>query len=151
MSVQPERPWRVLIIEDNDADAMLLKLAWEQCTVVQAELSFLEDSRDAIKFLRGAEPYVRPTAPPELILLDYKMPVDGGIALIEIKGDPDFLHIPVVVLTGSDNPRDFLDSYRRGANCCYKKPFGLNAHMKLVCEIAEHWFHKVTLPPVINL
>ncbi len=141
-----KRAYRVLIIEDNPADAMLIKLAWEECTVVVTELSFLEDSRDAIKFLRGAPPYP-PTRAPELVMLDYKLPVNGGIALIEIKGDPDYMHLPVIVLTGSEDPRDYFEAYRRGANCCYTKPLGLNAHMKLVCEIAEHWFHKVKLPP----
>src|ERR1051326_7290423 len=82
-----KRAYRVLVIEDNPADAMLIKLAWEECTVIVSELSFLEDSRDAIKFLRGAEPYPN-TLPPELVMLDYRLPVDGGIALTEIKGNP---------------------------------------------------------------
>ena len=150
MPTRNERVYRVLIIEDNEADAMLIKLAWEECTVVRSELSFLQDSRDTIKLLRGAAPYV-PAPPPDLVLLDYKMPVNGGIALTEIKGDPDYLHIPIVVLTASENPRDYLDAYRRGANCCYNKPNGLNAHMKLVCEIAEHWFVKAVLPPTVAL
>jgi len=139
------RPYRVLIIEDNAADARLIQLAWEECEVAHVVSSVLADSRDTIRFLRGFPPYPQ-APPPDLVVLDYRMPVNGGVALTEIKGDPDYLHIPILVLTASQNPKDYLDAYQRGANCCYQKPVGLNAHMKLICEIAEHWLYKVTLP-----
>jgi len=53
---------------------------------------FLEDSRDAQRYVRGAEPYSK-NAKPDLIILDYRPPLDGGLALSELKGDLDFAHL----------------------------------------------------------
>ncbi len=137
--------FQVLIIDDNAPDATLLRLAWSACKSVSVETSTLDDSRDAIKFLRAADPY-QGTVVPDLIMLDYKMPVDGGIALTEIKGDPEYMHLPIIVLSGSTYGRDYLDAYRRGANCCFRKPSDLENYRKLVCDIAEHWLTKAILP-----
>jgi CheY-like chemotaxis protein len=143
-ATNPERTFEILIVDDNPAEAELLRYAWNECKVVRAASSILHEPVDVIRFLRGANNY--PGMTPDLIMLDYKMPVNGGVALVELKGDPDYLHIPVIVFSGSSNPRDFLEAYRRGANCCFQKPSDLEAHLDLVCEIAEHWLVKAKLP-----
>jgi CheY-like chemotaxis protein len=135
---QTDRIFEILIIEDNPADALLIQQAWEECKRVQSNVSILGDSRAAIVYLRGTDPY-RGTAKPDLILLDYKLPVNGGIALTEIKGDSDYMHIPVIVLSGSHDPRDYFDAYQRGANCCFRKPGDLDSLLDLICHIAETW------------
>ncbi|HYZ86360.1 MAG TPA: response regulator [Bryobacteraceae bacterium] len=140
-----ERTFEILLIEDNEADARLMKIAWAECAVVGSHVSLLQNSKDAIVYLRRAEPYTSAVRP-DLIILDYKMPVDGGIALTEIKADPDYLHLPVVVLTGSSNPHDWLDCYRRHANCVYRKPSTLDDWFRLINHVAEHWFRCTVLP-----
>lgn len=136
---------RILVIDDNPGDLKLVRLSWSQCPDVLVHLSHLEETRDAIKFLRAVEPY-RDCVLPDLILLDYKMPLDGGLALVDIKGDPDFRHLPVLVYTASANPEDYLDAYRRGANCCFRKPVDLDSYFNLICHIADHWLRRAVLP-----
>lgn len=80
----------------------------------------LSDSKDAILFLYGEGAYAGAQLP-DLIVLDYHMPTDGGLALAEIKGNRDFQQIPVVVITGSNNPYDVSDIDRRHANAAIKK------------------------------
>ena len=82
-----ERVFQILVIDDNEGDARLFQEAWAECKLVNATVSLLKDSKDAIVYLRGVEPYTN-AAVPDLVLLDYKMPVDGGIALTEIKAVP---------------------------------------------------------------
>jgi CheY-like chemotaxis protein len=113
-------PHEVLVIDDNPGDAQLIRLAWAECSVVTSNISVLTETRDAIKYLRGVDPY-EDSRIPDLILLDYKMPLNGGLALTDIKGDPDYLYLPVLVFTRSSNPEDYLEAYRRGANCCFRK------------------------------
>ena len=107
--------------------------------------STLGASRDIIHYLHHVGKYSdSPT--PDLVLLDYHMPIDGGIALSELKGNPDFQQIPVLVLTGSDNPRDVEDVYRRHANCCFRKPGTLDDLLELTRDIAKLWLLKAMLP-----
>ena len=143
-----DKTFEILIIEDNRADARLIADAWEQCEVVDANTSVLEDSRAAIPYLRNGMEFTDANNPrPDLILLDYKMPTDGGVALTEIKGDPDYMDIPVIVITGSHNPEDIRQIYLRRANCCFQKPMDLEGIHDLVCDIARHWLLRAMLPP----
>lgn len=142
-----EREFEILVIEDHAADARLMREAWQNCSKVRSRIRVLEDSKDAIVYLRCAPPY-EDAVRPDLVLLDYKMPVDGGIALTEIKGDPDYLQIPVLVVTGSTDAQDILDAYRRHANCVYGKPLYLDDWISLVSNIADHWFGQILRPPL---
>lgn len=139
------RIFEILLVEDNAADAALLQDRLKECDGPgkQCNVRWIMNSGDVIPFLRSPEMvnYV-----PNLIVLDYKMPIDGGRALTELKGDPDFLHIPVVVLTGSTAPKDICDIYRRGANCCYHKPGSLDDYDKLVTTITDHWLSQICVP-----
>jgi CheY-like chemotaxis protein len=148
MMQAPDNLFEILIIEDNPADARLIVDAWQQCELVKANTRVLQDSRGAIAYLRNGMEFEGANNPrPHLILLDYKMPTDGGIALTEIKGDPDYMDIPVLVITGTQDPEDIRQIYLRKANCCFEKPMELDAINDLVCAIARHWLVRAVLPP----
>lgn len=137
--------FEILLVEDNPADAKLLQLAIAQCDAATIHVSTLSNSRDVIHYLHHAGKYADARTP-DIVLLDYHMPIDGGIALSELKGNPDFQQIPVLVLTGSDNPADVEDVYRRHANCCFRKRNTLDELAELVCDIAKLWLLKAMLP-----
>lgn len=140
-----QRTFEVLLIEDNPADAALLQDRLKDCDGPgkNCSVQWLMNSADTIPYLRSPE---RAPYRPDLIILDYKMPINGGRALSELKGDPDYLHIPTVVLTGVEDPKGICDIYRRGANCCYHKPTDLEGYDALVQTITEHWLSKVCVP-----
>jgi CheY-like chemotaxis protein len=139
------RTYEILVIDDNPADAHFLKHAWSECKDVSANVQILHDSRDALRYVRGAEPY-KNHARPDLIMLDYRHPLNGGLALTEIKGDPDYAHLPVIVLSGSSNPKDYFEAYRRHANICFQKPNDVQQFIDLVCQVADTWLLKAVLP-----
>lgn len=142
------RPFHILIVEDDPAYARLLIDAWRECDRAKTHTYVLEDSRAALPFLMNQLEFEGANHPrPDLILLDYKMPVDGGIALTTIKGAPDFMDIPVIVLTGSHDPVDLRNIYQRRANCCFQKPLEWDSLVELIALIADHWLVRATLPP----
>lgn len=140
-----ERIFRILVIDDNPADAVLIQHAWSECDDVRTDVTVFQDSREALQFVRREGEY-RTVDKPDLVMLDYRHPMNGGLALTQIKSTPELAHLPVVVLSGSSNPRDYLDAYRRHANICFRKPMDAGEFLALVCHVADTWLLKAVLP-----
>ncbi|MFQ5578942.1 MAG: PleD family two-component system response regulator [Anaerolineae bacterium] len=80
--------------------------------------------------------------PPDLILLDLKMPGMDGVEVIQkLKEQPDTADIPIIVITGSsiDHDSDTIKVLGMGAGHMLTKPFSLD---ELVSEIK-----RLELPP----
>ena len=61
---------------------------------------------------------------PDLIFLDVMMPeMDGLEVLTRLKGNPDTVSIPVIMLTALDRHEDRLRGYELGADHYISKPF----------------------------
>jgi PAS domain S-box-containing protein len=85
-------PCHVLLVEDDQSNRELLRgfLEREDWTVVEAE-----DGAEALARLNGIHP--------QLILLDLMMPhMDGFEVVAELKKNPAWSNIPVVVITAKD-------------------------------------------------
>jgi CheY-like chemotaxis protein len=135
----------VLLVEDEAADAHLVRLAFEEGHVM-ADLQHVSDGVEAFAFLRRQGVYA--TAPtPDLILLDLNMPrMDGRQFLQKIKVDDALRQIPVVVLTTSDAERDMLDAYDHFAAGFIVKPVDVDDFIKVVRGISDYWVNIVRLP-----
>jgi CheY-like chemotaxis protein len=140
-----EKPIEILLIEDSPSDAQLAREALESAKIAN-RLSHVEDGVEALRFLRRQDPYA--DAPrPDLILLDLNLPrKDGREVLEELKADPQFQRIPVVVLTTSRAEQDVLRSYALHANCYITKPVDFTQFMDVVKSIEHFWLAVVTLP-----
>ncbi|MGH1399328.1 MAG: response regulator [Alphaproteobacteria bacterium] len=140
------KPADILIIDDNESDAMLMEEAVKD-TVMANSIKIVHSAAEGIKYLNQAEEYEN--APrPDLILLDLKMPeMDGHDFLKIIKNDPRFLHIPIIVLTTSSDNNDIAESYRLHANCYIVKPVNFTKFKAMVAVINEFWLGIAHLPP----
>ena len=135
----------VLLVEDNDADAYLVREAFRENRIL-VDLHHVADGVAALEFLTARESGGRPR--PDLILLDLNMPrMDGRQFLAEIKSRAGLATIPVVVLTTSDVERDLLASYRLGATGYIVKPVAMEQLVEIVKVLGEYWFTVVRLPP----
>ena len=73
---------------------------------------------------------------PQLILLDLNMPYKNGTeCLKEIKSNPQWQHIPVVVLSTSRNTRDIEQCFNYGANLFFTKPCSFHSLKTLIHSI----------------
>ena len=144
-----QHTFEILLVEDNPADARLMREGWRECNVVESNLQILNDCRTAIPYLQRQNPYESASIP-DIILLDYTMPTNGGAALAAIKNHPELRRIPAIVITGSISPVDILDIYERGANCCMTKPRDMQGYFQMVRRIADYWLKSVTLPSRFN-
>ncbi len=138
------RPIEILLVEDNPGDVDLVREGLADGKI-RNNLYTAGDGVEAMAFLRQEGEYAG-MALPDLILLDLNLPrKDGREVLAEIKADEGLKHIPVIVLTSSQNDIDVLSSYRLNANCFVSKPVRFGEFVKVVHSIEEFWFSIVTL------
>ena len=85
---------------------------------------------------------------PSLILLDLNMPKkDGREALQEIKADPRFRSIRVVIMTTSKAEEDVVRSYSLSAASYITKPVTFDGLVEVVKALGKYWLEIVELPP----
>jgi chemotaxis family two-component system response regulator Rcp1 len=139
------RPVEILLIEDNPGDVRLIGEALRK-SQARTHLSVARDGVEAMAFLSQQDTYA--DAPrPDLILLDLNLPKkDGREVLAEIKQDPRWRPIPVVILTTSDAWPDILRAYDLHANCYITKPVDLDSFVRAIRSVEEFWLTIVRLP-----
>lgn len=138
----------ILMADDDPDDRLLARDAFVEARMAN-RLLFVEDGEQVIDYLRRRGRYADEVQfpMPGLILLDLNMPRrDGREVLAEIKSDPAFKHIPVVVLTTSRAPEDVMKSYRTGGNSYIVKPVTFRELTEVVREIGRYWLDVVDLP-----
>ncbi len=146
--INKTRPSTILLIEDNPGDVRLTQEALKEGRR-NTRLEVVADGVEALKFLRGEGPYAGRPAP-DLILLDLNLPKwDGREVLAEIKNDPQFKCIPVVVLTTSNAGADILKSYELHANCFISKPIDFDHFFTIIHKIEDFWFSTAILPTMV--
>jgi CheY-like chemotaxis protein len=142
-----QRPFKVLLVEDNDDDVLLTRHAFKKAAVpIQCEVA--KDGREALQRLRKEPPY-DDAATPDIILLDLNMPrMDGRQLLAELKRDEQLRIIPTIILTTSAADDDVTDAYSNYANSYMIKPMELSDFAQNIAAFVEFWFNDVaTLPP----
>jgi CheY-like chemotaxis protein len=137
------RALQVLVVDDDDADALMIEEALTSSDV-PATVYRVADGYQAMAYLRDVS---ADAARPDLILLDLNMPkMSGHQVLAHIKNDDTLKAIPVVVLTTSDADTDVRSSYQQRANAYVKKPIDLDAFEVAVQEINAFYRDVAVLP-----
>jgi CheY-like chemotaxis protein len=131
----------ILLIEDNPDDEELTIRALKKNNIAN-NISVAHDGAEALEMLFGspAEITKKPHAYPALIILDLKLPkVDGFEVLKRLREDGKTKHIPVVVLTSSNEEQDILASYDLGANSFIRKPVDFLKFVEVATHIGLYW------------
>lgn len=122
----------ILLVEDRPEDVELTLRAFKRARLVN-EIVVRNDGVEALEFLQDAEA-------PALILVDINMPRMNGIMLLEQVRKLDHLRfVPIVMLTSSDEERDLIASYDRGANSYVRKPVTFSDFADLIARLGMYW------------
>ena len=134
-----EGPQKTVLMADDDAeDCWLASQAFAEsganaafsCVLDGIELLdyLTEHSRSQVKRL------------PDLILLDLNMPrKNGWQALIEIKAESALQHIPIVILTSSQERADVNSTLKTGAKSFITKPATFDEWVEMMRSLADNW------------
>ena len=118
-----KREINILLVEDTELHAVLIRRALENGKL-RPRVFWIKDGKAALDFLYNRCDYADKEANPrpDIILLDLKLPKVSGLEILEqIKGEEKLREIPVVVLTASDEGKDIIRSYQRGAKSYFTK------------------------------
>lgn len=143
------KPITILMADDDADDRQLTKEAFEENHLAN-DLRFVEDGEELLDYLNQRGKYAADGAAPRpgLILLDLNMPrKDGREALQEIKSDPRFRNIRVIVMTTSKAEEDVLRSYDLSAASYITKPVTFERLVEVVRALGKYWLEIVELPP----
>ncbi|SFF39657.1 response regulator [Spirosoma endophyticum] len=139
---------KVLIIEDNEDQWLLMSQAMQQCLpeVTPVRMATPQQAMRLLEVWCYQEWEI-----PKLILLDLYLPSseEGWQLLKWIKAMPASINlIPIVMFSGSADPVDIEQSYRAGTAAYVVKPTQFAAWLPLFQELRSFWWETVTLPPL---
>jgi CheY-like chemotaxis protein len=134
---QHNQPLRILLVEDNEDDVVMLQEAFAGVPLVP--FTTVRDGEEALAYLRREGKYKDATLP-ALILLDIKMPKKNGFEVLrEMKADPALRRVPVIMLTTSSREEDVVRSYAEGACSYLQKPIGIMNLQDMARQFALYW------------
>jgi CheY-like chemotaxis protein len=133
----------LLLAEDRPEDVFIMMRALQRAKFA-CHLQVVPDGSKIIEYLSGEGQYVdRNIFPfPDLVLLDINMPRHTGHEVLEwIRARPGFNQLPVVMLTGSNEPADLERAYSAGANSFLIKPVLYQEFEHMLPCLLEYWLH----------
>lgn len=140
----------ILLVEDDPRDAKLTVRELQRGKFTPY-IQVVQDGEQALDFLfcRGIYSERAPDHPPQLILLDLKLPkVDGLQVLREIKSRAETRPIPVVALTSSREEKDMVACYQLGVNSYVQKPVDFEQFQETIRALGMYWTKFNEAPPM---
>jgi len=131
----------VLYAEDDPDDVFFFQRAFKKVAPA-GSLFVVENGAQAIAYLAGKNPFLDRAAHPlpNLVLLDINMPVSNGFEVLAwIRAQPELSHLPVVVLTSSNNDADRSRATALGANGYLVKPGQPDGLADLLLACQQYW------------
>lgn len=121
----------ILLIEDDRIEVLKLKRAIAQ-EFDNYILNLATDGNEAFSILENDLP--------DMILLDLNMPDTNGIEFLQIvKENENLKHIPVIVLTTSNNEKDIQECYRLGIAGYIIKPLKYDDYETKIKAVIKYW------------
>ena len=139
----------ILLVEDTDDDAELTIRAFSRANVMNPIVR-ARDGVEALDYLfgRGAHAGRDPSDIPAVVLLDLNLPrVDGISVLRTVRANEVIKHVPVVVLTSSNEDKDRIAAYDHHANSFVRKPVNYDEFVEAARQLGLYWLVLNSPPP----
>lgn len=134
----------ILLIEDSPGERDLFSQALTR-TGLDVALYTEQDAEAALHLLKTRRSF------PSLILLDWHLRSQrGDIFLRQLRSEPRFARIPVVVFTTSDDVADMTVAYAHGANGYVVKPATFEHLGPCIEGICRYWIDLNRTPYLIG-
>jgi two-component system, chemotaxis family, response regulator Rcp1 len=126
----------ILLVEDSPSDVRLTQEALKD-TKIPHELFVVNDGEQAMMYMKECMEHGASHLP-NMILLDLNMPKKNGHeVLAEIKEVKEFAHIPVILLTVSQQDKDIMEALTLRMNYYLRKPIESERLAVLIKAISD--------------
>ncbi|MBC7899285.1 MAG: response regulator [Saprospiraceae bacterium] len=125
ISLNKISPRRILVADDDPSILRLVTAVLENegFAVIAAS-----DGKAAYKILQSGTPI-------HAVVLDVNMPYIGGHEIVKFMQSNDrFKAIPIIIMTGEQDPRSSSNNIKAGAVAFLPKPF-TNSQLKMIVEV----------------
>jgi len=136
----------ILVAEDDTDDKNLLQAVFDECQY-DVPLQFVSNGLELLQYLEQVKDNRSILHFPNFILLDLNMPkMDGRQALLEIKTDPAYRKIPIIVFSTTKNEDEINRCYELGANTYIVKPSSYKDFLITIGTITDYWLKSAAIP-----
>jgi CheY-like chemotaxis protein len=109
---------KVLLVDDDQEDAVILKLGLEEAKLDIA-IMHAPDACTMFDLLNADRPAI--------IFMDLHMPCEDGLSCLEsIRSNPHYDDIPIVIYSGDNNNQTIQQAFARGADLFLPKPLSIS-------------------------
>lgn len=131
---------RILLVEDSVNDIELILNALTDNHLAN-EVVVTRDGEEALDYLyRRGIFKMRQEGHPIVVLLDLKLPRINGLEILaQLKSDPEFRMIPIVVLSSSREEPDLRRCYEFGTNSYVVKPIDFQEFVEVIKQVGLFW------------
>ena len=130
------RTLHILLAEDNRGDVLLVRESLHEHHI-EHELHVVMDGQAALDYV-GRMGRLIEVPCPDLVLLDLNLPKDDGATVLkEFRRYPECAHVPVIVVTSSDSPKDRELMAELGVSYYFRKPTDYEDFMQLGTIVKE--------------
>jgi CheY-like chemotaxis protein len=145
MSPKDLKRRHILLVEDNEADATMTRMVHEEVKHC-AWLEIVYSGDQALEYLRR-EGNFADRRRPDVVLMDMTLPAQSGLELIgEIRALPECEFLPIVMISGTENPAELRKAYELGANCVIKKSSSWEEYFHKLESCYEFWCTVAEMP-----
>ena len=131
----------ILLVEDNPDDVELTLAAFKRARFLNS-VHLAKDGVEAVEYFFGPDGAADDPVKTHnvIVLLDLQLPRVNGIEVLRrLKADKRTAHIPVVLLTGSEDTEDISLCQKLGAAAYIAKPVNLQGLSKITPELSLVW------------
>lgn len=131
----------ILLVEDNPLDSELARRALRKCNL-ESHLVRVKDGQEALDWLLGEGVYAARDLrqQPKVVFLDIKLPKRSGLEVLQVlRAHPRTRHLPVVMMTSSQQDRDVRKAYEAGGNSYLVKPVESEKYFEAIGLAGRYW------------
>jgi len=138
---------RILIVEDNPDDEALLMRQLRKAELHE-HVKAIHDGSKALAYLTD-ERY--PNTNLAAVFLDLNLPKLSGLQLLEaIRTDSRIRHLPVIVMTSSNDPAELERCRELGVSCFVQKPLTFASFAKAFADTFHAQREAITSRPLVG-
>lgn len=129
---------KIFLIEDNYQDIELIIEAMHIANLPHIIQAF-NDAEETLNYIKTQEK-------PDLIIIDLNLPRMSGIDFLKEIKNSELKHIPVIMLTTSDNDKDVIRAYKNYCNAYIRKESEIDEIVNILKSINEFWVGTAIIP-----